>query len=89
MPQLGGKTQAIPGRTNQTWFQADRVGTYQGQCAELCGLWHGYMFNNGKVVDAAQFSAWAKTAEANYAPIAQYVPKYSHTYLPDPQRRAG
>jgi cytochrome c oxidase subunit II len=43
IPELGGKTQAIPGRTNHTWFEADRVGTYQGQCAELCGLYHEAM----------------------------------------------
>ncbi len=43
VPPLGGKTQAIPGRVNHTWFQADRVGTYQGQCAELCGLYHEAM----------------------------------------------
>jgi cytochrome c oxidase subunit II len=43
IPELGGKTQAIPGRTNHTWFQADHVGTYEGQCAELCGLYHEAM----------------------------------------------
>jgi cytochrome c oxidase subunit 2 len=59
------------------------------RCAELCGLWHGYMFNNGRVVKQANFDAWAKQAEALYAPIAKYVPPYAHTYLPDPQRRAG
>jgi len=43
IPQLGGKLQAIPGRTNHTWFEADKVGTYQGQCAELCGIYHEAM----------------------------------------------
>jgi cytochrome c oxidase subunit 2 len=43
IPQLQGKIQAIPGRTNHTWFRADRVGTYYGQCAELCGLYHDAM----------------------------------------------
>jgi cytochrome c oxidase subunit II len=43
VPELGGKTQAIPGRVNHTWFEADQVGTYQGQCAELCGLYHAAM----------------------------------------------
>jgi hypothetical protein len=47
------------------------------------------MFNNGRIVDTKTFQAWAKQAQANYAPIAKYVPKYAHTYLPDPQRRAG
>ncbi len=41
--QLGGKIQAIPGRTNHMWFKADRAGTYYGQCAELCGIYHASM----------------------------------------------
>ncbi len=43
IPQLGGKIQAIPGRTNHIWFKADRAGTYYGQCAEFCGLYHEAM----------------------------------------------
>jgi cytochrome c oxidase subunit 2 len=43
IPQLGGKIQAIPGKTNHFWFRADRAGTYYGQCAEFCGLYHEAM----------------------------------------------
>ena len=43
IPELGGKIQAIPGKTNHTWFRADQPGTYVGQCAELCGLYHAAM----------------------------------------------
>jgi cytochrome c oxidase subunit II len=43
IPELGGKIQAIPGVTNHTWFKADAPGTYSGQCAELCGLYHEAM----------------------------------------------
>ena len=43
IPALGGKIQAIPGITNHTWFEAKREGTFQGQCAELCGLYHASM----------------------------------------------
>lgn len=43
IPELGGKIQAIPGQTTHTWFRADRAGTYVGQCAELCGLYHAAM----------------------------------------------
>lgn len=42
IPALGGKIQAIPGRTNHTWFQAD-PGSYDGECAELCGVFHASM----------------------------------------------
>jgi cytochrome c oxidase subunit II len=43
IPQLEGKIQAIPGRTNHTWFRADRTGTFYGECAELCGPFHAQM----------------------------------------------
>jgi cytochrome c oxidase subunit 2 len=43
IPALGGKIQAIPGRTNHTWFRAEKAGSYQGQCAELCGVFHASM----------------------------------------------
>jgi cytochrome c oxidase subunit II len=43
IPELGGKIQALPGITNHTWFQVDEAGTYVGQCAELCGLYHANM----------------------------------------------
>jgi cytochrome c oxidase subunit 2 len=44
IPELGGKIQAIPGRVNHTWFQADTAAAYHGQCAELCGVFHASMF---------------------------------------------
>jgi cytochrome c oxidase subunit 2 len=43
VPRLGGKTDAIPGRVNHLWFQADEAGTYIGQCAEFCGIQHALM----------------------------------------------
>ena len=43
IPALTGKTDAIPGRTNVTWLQADRAGIYRGQCTEYCGLQHAGM----------------------------------------------
>ena len=43
IPALGGKIQAIPGRVNHTWFEATKAGSYQGQCAELCGVFHAGM----------------------------------------------
>jgi cytochrome c oxidase subunit 2 len=43
IPALGGKIQAIPGRTNRFWFQAKKPGIYSGQCAELCGVYHASM----------------------------------------------
>jgi cytochrome c oxidase subunit II len=43
IPALGGKIQAIPGRINHFWFRANRAGSYEGQCAELCGVFHASM----------------------------------------------
>jgi cytochrome c oxidase subunit II len=43
VPELAGKTDMIPGRTNQMWIRADRPGVYRGQCAEFCGLQHAHM----------------------------------------------
>ncbi|HEY3463104.1 MAG TPA: cytochrome c oxidase subunit II [Gaiellaceae bacterium] len=43
IPALGGKLQAIPGRVNHTWFQAKKSGSWEGQCAELCGVFHASM----------------------------------------------
>jgi cytochrome c oxidase subunit 2 len=43
IPALGGKIQAIPGRINHTWFQATKQGSFSGQCAQLCGVFHASM----------------------------------------------
>ena len=43
IPQLGGKTDTIPGQTNVSWIQADRPGVYRGQCGEYCGMQHAHM----------------------------------------------
>jgi cytochrome c oxidase subunit 2 len=55
IPELGGKIQAIPGRVNHTWFRADAPGSYRGQCAELCGVFHARMLAR---VDAESTSAY-------------------------------
>jgi cytochrome c oxidase subunit 2 len=87
--ELGVKADANPGVDNIAYVETRDPLTFHVRCAELCGLWHGYMFNNGEVVGSAEFKAWAAQAQKRYAAIAKYVPAYSHTYLPDPQRRAG
>ena len=87
--ELGVKADANPGVDNVAYVETRQPTEFHVRCAELCGLWHGYMFNNGRIVDASAFKAWSSEAKALYAPIAKYTPAYSHTYLPDPQRRAG
>jgi cytochrome c oxidase subunit 2 len=58
IPAFGVKIDATPGRLTQTWFKAERVGTYYGQCSELCGVDHAFMPIEVKVVSQAEFDAW-------------------------------
>jgi cytochrome c oxidase subunit II len=58
IPQLGGKIDAIPGRTNRTWFKSDKVGVYTGQCAELCGIQHALMRADVAVVPRAEYETF-------------------------------
>jgi cytochrome c oxidase subunit 2 len=58
IPALGGKKDAIPGKVNTTWFNARRTGVFQGQCAELCGLYHAKMLASVEVMPAGAFDAW-------------------------------
>jgi cytochrome c oxidase subunit II len=61
IPSLGGKIDAIPGTTNETWFQARNEGTYTGQCAELCGLEHALMLASVEVLSQGEFDAWLES----------------------------
>jgi cytochrome c oxidase subunit 2 len=90
--QLGVKADANPGVDNVAYVETKSPTAFNVRCAELCGLWHGYMFNNGRVVTASQFQSWAASEEGVYAAVKPYMNRdapYSLTYLPDPQRRAG
>jgi cytochrome c oxidase subunit 2 len=87
--QLGVKADANPGVDNVAYVQTKGPMTFDIHCAELCGLWHGYMFDTGQVVDSSRFASWIKQQQTYFAPVAKYLPKYSTIYLPDPQRRAG
>lgn len=58
VPSFGVKQDAIPGFVRDTWFRAEKIGDYYGQCAELCGKEHAYMPIHVKVVSAADYSQW-------------------------------
>ncbi|WP_312160216.1 cytochrome c oxidase subunit II [Phenylobacterium sp.] len=58
LPAFGLKIDAIPGRINETWFKAERTGTFYGQCSELCGVDHAFMPIEIKVVTQPEFEAW-------------------------------
>ena len=58
VPRLGGKIDAIPGRTNVVRLQADQAGTFRGQCAEFCGLNHAHMVMTVIAMPLAEFEVW-------------------------------
>lgn len=65
MPAFGIKTDAVPGRINEVWFDANKEGLYYGQCSELCGKDHAFMPIAIRVVNDAQYSAWLATAKGD------------------------
>ena len=95
--ELGVKADANPGVNNVAYVETRGPLTFHVRCAELCGLWHPYMFNNGEVVDSSQFQSWASQQKKLYASIKPYANRspddggapYALTYLPEPTRRAG
>jgi cytochrome c oxidase subunit 2 len=58
VPQLGGKTDLVPGRVNSTWIQTDQPGIYLGQCAEYCGKQHAHMLIRVVVDSPGEFDNW-------------------------------
>jgi len=67
VPALGIKQDAIPGFVRDTWFTADRPGTYRGQCAELCGKDHGFMPIVVEVVEQEKYAQWVASAKQKMA----------------------
>ena len=67
VPAFGIKIDAIPGRLNETWFQATKTGMYYGQCSELCGKDHAYMPIAVRVVTDQEFATWIEAAKKKYA----------------------
>ncbi len=65
MPAFGIKTDAVPGRINEVWFNATKEGLYYGQCSELCGKDHAFMPIAIRVVNDAQYTAWLAAARTD------------------------
>jgi cytochrome c oxidase subunit 2 len=63
VPRLAGKTDLIPGRTNEMWFQTDQPGPYVGQCAEYCGAQHAGMLLNVNFDPPEKFESWLANEE--------------------------
>jgi cytochrome c oxidase subunit II len=67
VPAFGVKMDAVPGRLNETWFKATKVGMFYGQCSELCGKDHAYMPIAVRVVSDQDFAAWVEDAKKKFA----------------------
>ena len=67
VPSFGIKIDSIPGRLNETWFKATKVGVYYGQCSELCGKDHAFMPIAVRVVNDQEFASWVEAAKKKYA----------------------
>jgi cytochrome c oxidase subunit 2 len=87
--QLGVKADAVPGTDNVAFTTPTHLGLFQVRCAELCGLFHGYMAAHGRVLSASGFSSWIHRAQSRDAPIMRFMPKYRKVYYPQPYGRAG
>jgi cytochrome c oxidase subunit II len=64
VPAFGIQMDASPGRLNEMWFKADKVGTYYGQCTQICGVKHAYMPIEYKVVTQPEFDAWTASQQS-------------------------
>jgi cytochrome c oxidase subunit 2 len=89
--QLGVKADANPGVNNVAFAKPQQLGSFTVRCNELCGLWHGAMFNYGHVVTPAVFQVWARGLQAREARdgLLRDLPVYALTYDPTVIPRLG
>jgi cytochrome c oxidase subunit 2 len=67
---------------NVAYTTAEQTGKVTVRCDELCGLWHGAMFDYGKVMAASAFESWAQHTETQLAAVTKMLPAYATTYDP-------
>jgi cytochrome c oxidase subunit 2 len=80
--QLGVKADANPGVNNVAFTTPQHTGSFTVRCDELCGLWHGAMYDYGQVMSVSAFQAWAQQTETQLAKITAILPPYALTYDP-------
>ena len=71
VPALAVKRDAVPGFINEAWFTADTVGTYRGQCAELCGMDHGFMPIVVRVATKEDYETWLNMQRTRVSAVTQ------------------
>ena len=67
VPAFGIKKDSIPGRLNETWVRVNKVGTYRGQCSEICGMDHGFMPIVIEVVSKETYKSWLEEAKKKFS----------------------
>jgi cytochrome c oxidase subunit 2 len=91
VPGLGGKFDAAPGQSNQTWFKADETGTFEGASYQFSGAAYAAMRTAVRVVSVEEYEAWlaqqASDIEAAQAFVQQQVA--SNTQLDEPRTEGG
>ncbi len=87
--QLSVKADANPQQNNVAYTKTAQLGNFTVRCSELCGIWHGSMYNYGKVVSQSNFQNWATTTEAANAANTKNLPPFAWTYVPDANGAAG
>ncbi len=87
--QLGVKADANPNVDNVAFVKPTKLQSFDIRCAELCGIWHGYMYDRGRVVTPRAFLSWIREQQLRFAATRRYLPPYSTKYVPEPLRRGG
>jgi cytochrome c oxidase subunit II len=87
--QLGVKADANPDVDDVAYTTTKQLGAFTVRCSELCGIWHGAMYDYGKVVTKSQFERWAKKTEKQLADNTKYLPPFAWTYVPTANTATG
>lgn len=87
--QLEVKADANPQANDVAFTRTQQLGGFTVRCSELCGIWHGAMYNYGKVVSQTAFLTWATDTEAKNATNTAYLPPFAWTYVPDANGASG
>jgi cytochrome c oxidase subunit II len=87
--QLGVKADANPGIDNIAYVTTKGPLKFNIHCAELCGVFHGYMFETGHVVPQSEFASWIAQQQQRFAPVSKSLTPYAKRYFPAPGRRGG
>ncbi|HEY5395120.1 MAG TPA: cytochrome c oxidase subunit II, partial [Trebonia sp.] len=86
---LGVKADANPGLNNVAYTTAYHTGYFQVRCDELCGIWHGSMYDTGQVTSVSNFLAWTQKTQTQLADVTKLLPPYAASYDPTTLNNLG